>query len=152
MTHFVTQPSSLCVLLCRTSTVRPCCCWLCQRSRSVWTWSSDPPSSCVTRLSVLRLPFTDSTPTEQQATSHPSDPVPVPVWRNVVVRTWEMMDQLPPRWKIFFLWVSKFQEGNFFFGLVIFEKHKPSDNRRTFLHEDLKDTRLGYFLSKDLMQ
>lgn len=59
---------------CRTSTVRPCCCWLCPPCRSVWTWSSAPPSSCVTRSSASRSPFTDSLPTDLGAApKHPRE-------------------------------------------------------------------------------
>lgn len=84
---------NICLYLCRTSMVRHCCCWLCPQSRSVWTWSSVLPSNCVTRSSVSRWPFTDSTLTDRGAA-----PASLPlntqtVQRNVVVlHDWEMLD------------------------------------------------------------
>lgn len=63
--HFNSSPVSL--FLDRTSTARPCCCWLCPPCRSAWSWSSVLPSNSVTRSSASRLPFIDSMPTDLRA-------------------------------------------------------------------------------------
>lgn len=62
----LTPPHPSCVGLHvrRTSTARRCCCWRCPPSRSAWTWSWAPLSSCVTRSSASRWPSTSSSPNE----------------------------------------------------------------------------------------
>lgn len=103
--------------------VRPCCCWLCPQSRSVWTWSSGLPSSCVTRSSVSKLPSTNSTPTDGGAATGAS---------------LEMLD---------YMWISKL-----FWQSVTLDKHTPRDSRRMFPDEKLKDYFLGYYLCENDMQ
>lgn len=64
--------AAVCLPVCRTLTARRCCCSRCPPSRSAWTWSWDPPSSCVTRSSASRWPSTSSLPNE--------DPSGAPHW------------------------------------------------------------------------